>query len=96
MSKLLNGSICFSDLVEAAKEKHSAFKKADNGKVYFNLTVWINDEKDKYGNDAAIQIRPAKDGAGEKKYIGNLKYPEKLESTNEDILEGVDLSGLPF
>jgi len=85
MSKLLYGSIDFTNLLELAKAGNKAFSKADNGKIYLNLNVWINDEKDKYGNDASMQTS-FKDAAKEDKiYFGNLKISEKKE--NEPILE---------
>jgi len=58
MSKRFYGSICVSEIVELAKRKHSAFTKADNGKIYANVTIWLNDEPDKYGNVMAIQLNP--------------------------------------
>jgi len=98
MSKLLYGSIDFTNLLELAKAGNKAFSKADNGKIYLNLNVWINDEKDKYGNDASMQTS-FKDAAKEDKiYFGNLKISEKKE--NEPIPENsVEIPGpddLPF
>jgi len=54
MSKLLYGSLDFSKLLELAKAGNKAFSKADNGKIYLNLNVWINDEKDQFGNVTEI------------------------------------------
>ena len=54
MAILLNGSLCLTDLINQAKLKHSAFTKAANGKIYFNITQWVNDEPDKYGNVSSI------------------------------------------
>lgn len=76
MSKLLNASICLTDILEQAKKGHSAFSKASNGKIYFNANIWINDEKDKYGNDAALSLNSKKENKEKegKCYIGNAKY----------------------
>jgi len=98
MSKLLYGSIDFTKLLELAKAGNKAFSKADNGKIYLNLNVWINDEKDNYGNDASMQTS-FKDAAKEDKiYFGNLKISEKKE--NEPIPENSSEipndSDLPF
>ena len=37
------GSVCLTDLIEKSKTKHSSFTKAQNGKIYCNITVWLND-----------------------------------------------------
>jgi hypothetical protein len=96
MSKLLYGSIDFSKLLELAKSGNKAFSKAENGKIYLNLNVWINDTKDQYGNDASIQTS-FKDASKEDKiYFGNLKLseqqaPKPLEENNSDIPSADDL-----
>lgn len=96
MSKLLYGSIDFSKLLELAKAGNKAFSKADNGKIYLNLNVWINDEKDKFGNDASIQTSFKDSTKEEKIYFGNLKMseqasPKPLEENNSDIPDPEDL-----
>jgi len=96
MSKLLFGSLDFSKLLELAKAGNKAFSKAANGKIYLNLNVWINDEKDNYGNDASVQIT-FKDATKEEKiYCGNFKISEQLppvplEQGSTDIPEADDL-----
>lgn len=98
MSKLLTGSICFTDLLEALKAGHSSGSRAKNNKVYVNVNVWINDEKDKFGNDASIQINPKMDSGHEKKYIGNLKFFEKKgpEPVSETDFSKDSDGDLPF
>jgi len=69
------GSICITDLLEQLKQKHSSFSKsAKNSKIYMAVTVWVNEEKDEYGNSMAIQanIKEA-DKIGKKFYLGNCK-----------------------
>ena len=98
MSKLLYGSIDFSKLLELAKSGDKSFSKADNGKIYCNLNVWINDEKDKFGNDASIQTN-FKDATKEEKiYFGNLKVSEQKapEPLHQNSPEIPDDSDLPF
>jgi len=98
MSKLLYGSIDFTKLLELAKAGNKAFSKADNGKIYLNLNVWINDEKDNYGNDASMQTS-FKDAAKEDKiYFGNLKISERKEngSIPENSAEIPEVDDLPF
>jgi hypothetical protein len=98
MSKMIVGSLNLSKILAKAKEKHSAFSKAENGDLYFNLIVWENDEKDKYGNDFSIQLNPKK-GAEEiekKQYIGNMKRVEgggasAPLTTSDDIPSAADL-----
>ena len=96
MSKLLYGSIDFSKLLELAKSGNKAFSKADNGKIYLNLNVWINDEKDKFGNDASMQTSFKEATKEDKFYFGNLKIserqaPKPLEENSSDIPESDDL-----
>lgn len=90
------GSIDFSKLVEMAKSGNKAFTKNENGKIYLNVKVWVNDELDKYGNVASFQSAFKGATKEDKFYFGNLK-----ESTTiiEDVSPGevdVDLDALPF
>jgi hypothetical protein len=96
MSKLLYGSLDFSKLLELAKSGNKAFSRAENGKIYLNLNVWINDEKDKFGNSASMQTS-FKDAMKEDKvYFGNLKIseapaPKPLEENNSEVPGDDDL-----
>lgn len=86
--KLLTGSMCLTDIVKQAKKGHSAFSKAKNGKIYFNIKQWINEEEDRFGNHAKIMLNPKKDAETDKVYIGNAKMYKQQEPTpiaNEDI-----------
>jgi hypothetical protein len=99
MAQLFYGSICFSDLIEKVKEKHSAFTKANNGKIYINVSVWLNDEVDKYGNIMSILLNSKKEmkEKEEKFYIGNCKISEQKPITELEVktlVEGID--DLPF
>lgn len=94
MSKLLSGSICITDLLNAAKQGHKAFSRSTkNGKVYCNINVWLNDDKDQYGNIASMQVN-FKDATNEDRfYIGNLKEFEAnqpLSQNSSDISEDDD------
>jgi len=86
MSTRFYGSICVSDLVDLAHKKHSAFTKGDNGKIYANVTIWLNDENDKYGNIMAAQLNPKKDlrETDGQPYIGNFKEAEAKPVTARD------------
>ena len=94
MSKSFYGSVCLTDLIEKAKSKHSSFVKADNGKIYCNINVWLNDEKDKYGNVMSMQANSTKEMKDKetKFYLGNCKESDRKEpapltdnDTNFDI-----------
>lgn len=86
MSLRFYGSICVSDLVDLAHKKHSAFTKADNGKIYANCTVWLNDEKDKFGNIMSVQLNPKKELREQdgQPYIGNMKEAESKPVSSRD------------
>jgi hypothetical protein len=94
MSKNFYGSICLTDLIEAAKQGHDGFAKSEkNGKIYGNITVWLNDEVDKYGNVMSIQVNEKKDSQEFKKfYIANLKEGKAKDPV---VLNSADMKGLP-
>ncbi len=99
MSQMFTGSQCLTDIIEQAKKGHSAFTKAQNGKIYFNVLEWLNDEPDKFGNVISIQLnstKEKKDSEG-KIYIGNCKMVEQKPVTNNDIQKLSDeVDDLPF
>ena len=80
MSKLLTGSIDLSKIDKTKiVDRDKDGNLFQNGAKYLNIVVWINDEADKYGNNASIQISQSKEEreAGVKAiYIGNLKEPQ--------------------
>ena len=45
--------------------------------TYLDLSIWLNDEKDQYGNDCSIQQTTKKDEP--KIYLGQGKYSVKKE-----------------
>lgn len=63
MSQLINASIDVTLLLEMANKRHSAFNVGKNGKTYVNVQMWINDEPDRFGDHASIQLNHAKDMA---------------------------------
>lgn len=95
MSKLYNGSICLSDI---PKDKITTSEK--NGKKYLNVSLWINDAEDQYGNIGSLQVSQTKDEreAGAKKtYIGNFKEPKPAANAAPTLPPVVDDScDLPF
>ena len=103
MSTLNTGSICLTDLISKAKEGHSAYTKAANGKIYVNILIWENDEADKYGNTISLQLQSKKESSERegKVYFGNAKKFEKKEPQSLSIGEANsmiqdDLSNLSF
>ena len=103
MSKLLIGSI---DLTKIDKTKIIDRDKDgnlfQNGAKYLNVTVWINDETDRYGNNASIQISQSKEereAGGKAIYIGNLKFPQSRDGEKakaEPVRSSKELDDLPF
>lgn len=75
MGQLITASI---NLLEIDKTKIIEGKK---GK-YLNLTIWINETPDKFGNDVSLEQRVDK---GEKKiYLGNGKTYKKSQTENNE------------
>lgn len=100
MSKLLTGSI---DLNKIDKTKIVSTDKNgnpfENGAKYLNVVVWLNDEADKYGNNASIQISQSKEEreAGVKAiYIGNLKEPQSRNNEPTSAKNAQATDDLPF
>lgn len=88
MSRLRTASLCFTDILEAAKAGHTAFSRSDkNQKVYFNIAIWDNEEKNKFGQDVSIQLSPKKDTPFERLYIGNGERQEYTPSITENTPE---------
>jgi hypothetical protein len=92
MNQSFYGSICLTDLLEAAKKKHSAFTKGKNGKIYANVTVWLNENKDKFGNIMSLQVNPIKDSSDDKFYIGNCKASEGPKPVSDKDVSGLDVN----
>lgn len=91
------GSICITDILEYANKKHSAFSRADNGKIYADCNIWLNDEKDKFGNIVSMQLNPRKDlrELDGQPYIGNFKESEKKQISGRDASELSITSDIP-
>lgn len=97
MAQNYYGSICITDILDNAKNLHPSFSKGKNGKIYLNVTAWVNDEVDQYGNHASIKISDKDDTKGA--YIGNLKKGEKKDTpiTKSDLEEIASITDdLPF
>lgn len=89
MSKLLTGSINLS------KIDKSKLYTSEKGEKFLNLSIWINDEVDNYGNIASIQQSTKKDET--KIYLGNLKeYKKPEENKQEQQTQQKEQDDLPF
>jgi len=84
MSKLITASI---NLSKIDKSKIIEGKK---GK-YIDLTIWLNDKPDQFGNDVSIEQRTEK--GADKIYIGNGKIYKQSEQpvASTPIVENDDL-----
>lgn len=93
MAQSFYGSIDFSKLLEQAKAGNKAFTKTENGKIYLNVRVWVNDEEDKFGNIASFQSNFKGAQKEDKFYFGNLKESKALEIEvkYEDVPSADDL-----
>ena len=95
MAQGFYGSIDFSKLLEQAKAGNKAFTKSENGKIYLNVRVYVNDEVDKFGNIASFQSNFKGAQKEDKFYFGNLKESTPMEQPIQanDI---PDVDDLPF
>lgn len=93
MNQSFYGSIGVTKLLEELKAKHSGFYKGNNGKVYGNCTVWLNEQPDKYGNVISIKINPSKDKKDIDKafYLGNLKKSDGPKPIGDNDVVDVSL-----
>jgi hypothetical protein len=69
MGKMYYGSI---DVSKIDKQKLFVGKKG----TYLNVTIWVNDEVDKFGNVASViegQTQQERESKAPKNYLGNLK-----------------------
>jgi hypothetical protein len=81
MAKLMTGSI---DVALIDKKLIKEVEKKDGTKAkYINVNVWLNDEPDKFGNNASIQQYTGKD-SDKKIYLGNLKEFKGKDSNSEE------------
>jgi len=100
MSKMLTGSINLNKIDKTkivSTDKNG--KPFENGAKYLNVVVWINDEADKYGNSASIQISQSKEEreSGVKAtYIGNLKEPQSRSNEPTSAKTASVEDSLPF
>ena len=79
--------------INVAKIDKSKLIDGKKGK-YLNLTIWLNDEPDQFGNDVSIQqslTKEERESGAEKIYLGNGKLNVK-----DNAPQAVDSSDIPF
>lgn len=100
MSRLFFGSIDLTVMLEAAKKKHSAYKRAGRKKhVYGNITLWLNEEPDNFGYAISMKLNPELNTKDESIYIGNLKehlFMRGESLTDKDVSALQNDDDLPF
>ncbi|WP_312306514.1 hypothetical protein [Chryseobacterium sp.] len=80
MSQLFYGSINYDALLNAIKTGKVKTFKSTSGVRLVNINVWVNDQPDKFDNDASIQVQLKDEFRTEKgDYIGNLRKHIKNE-----------------
>lgn len=87
--KIISASI---DLTKIDKSKINNHK---NGGAYYNIEIFIKDEKDQYGNDCAIsqsQSKEQREAKEKKVYIGNGK---SVYDSNASV-KSEERTDLPF
>jgi hypothetical protein len=93
MNQSFYGSINITKLLEELKAKHSGFYKGSDGKVYANVTVWLNETKDKYGNVMSIKINPSKErkDIDQPFYLGNCKKSDGPKPISDNEVNDINL-----
>jgi len=85
MSKLITASINLNKV-----DKTKIFVSEKTGDKYLNISIWLNDAPDNYGNDCSIQQSTKK---GEDKiFLGNGKYFTKQEARQPMLPNDPDLN----
>lgn len=75
--------------IDVTKIDKTRIIEGKSGK-YINVTIWVNPEPDKYGNDVSIEQRTDKGEA--KIYLGNGRvYKAKSDKVQPDSPESDDM-----
>lgn len=82
MAQKINISVCLNDLYAQSKAGHARISKNKNGNTYAQLTVWVNEQPDKFGNNVSVQLY---DANAEKKviYVGNGRTGDAVNNSTE-------------
>ena len=88
----------FKELLQS-NPNHSAFTKHSNGRTYVNVTIWENEEADKFGNNVSIQVNSKKEQRDieGKHYVGNGKKSGSAPTQSAPVQAPIATSTeLPF
>lgn len=82
-NKLYRGSIDLAkidkDLIVSKDKNGQPFQ---NGAKYINISIWLSEQADQYGNHISIQTGNSKET---RRYIGNAKaYVPREDTSNEN------------
>lgn len=96
MNQSFYGSFDITKLMEEIKSKHSGFYKGSNGKIYANITIWLNETPDKYGNVVSVKVNPSKERKDIDKpfYLGNLKKSDGPKPIDNNDIDDVNLDAI--
>lgn len=83
MGKLISASI------DVTKIDKSRIVEGKKGK-YLNLTIWIKDQPDQYGNDVSVEQTTEKDET--KIYLGNGKIKWTSDKKDESRKTSLDMA----
>lgn len=94
-NKLYTGSIDLTKidktLIVSTDKNGQPFQ---NGAKYLNISLWLSEEADQYGNHISIQIGNSKET---RKYIGNAKaYVPRDQQQSAPIPKDEPTDDLPF
>ena len=82
MARIISASI---DLTKIDKSK---IIEGKNGGKFYNIQIFCNDEKDKYGNDVGLtdsQTKEERESKAKKKYLGNGRTVWSSEKTSKNM-----------
>lgn len=79
----MNGKLFFGKINLKKIEKSKLFVSEKTGAVYLDLTIWVNEEPDNYGNHMSLQQSTEKDA--DKIYLGNGKAYEAKHEEPTDL-----------
>ena len=85
MSKLITASI------NLKKVNQDLLIPGEKGK-YLNLTIWVNDQPDQFGNDVSVEQRTEK--GADKIYLGNGRTYKQSEQPVSNAAINNELDGM--
>ena len=77
----------YSASIDLTKIDKSKINNHKNGSAYYNIDIFIKDEKDQYGNDCSIsqsQSKEQREAKEKKVYIGNGKSVWNSDSSQSE------------